>query len=667
MASYLEPTSTIETQTGPGTPPTWVAVPAGHIMSDTPVEITWGSSGELKVEASRASFVLDNSAGDYTPGKAGVKVKVGTPVRITVAFVGGTTSQRFVGTIDEIALGWEAPSFATVAITATDRLKNLARTDVPADGLFADAVAADDPLMFHLLTDPKTPAVSALRTDPTGAVTSLKARPAILRPFTYGDSQVKWAESDPPPGVASPVVTFEPVAAYAFLQSSSTPQDPSVYPRNLILYPVVTPPSGTQTWTSGSAVACWVHIPAAPAAEQFLFGTNLLYVTVDASMRLRLRSPTETGNAGADAVTLGPTITAEAWHYIAVEAYHSVRGGINPHDYHGHMFVVDGVYSDPVTVATPPVRSWYQYQWAVWLKVGAVNGGITFSAAGLSMYSWGPAFYKDKGNLPDFAEHYNAAVGYADTEDVSARIARWLGYADVPLSETSLTVSAINVAQQDLANASILGLISDLVDTERGTFDVDRTTGKLRFRTRDATWFPLVPHLTVASSKLLGGIGFVLDDGTLANDVTVTGPDKVPARSVDGASVTAYGRYTAEMSTLDANRNAPRALALWLTRFGATPVPQCDRIRFDADDVSPLSALLALRAGNIVRITGAPATAPSSTIDLQVLGGTETITRARAVFTLNTAAAQVFSTIKGGWVLGDAAGSLLGSTTILTL
>jgi hypothetical protein len=115
------------------------------------------------------------------------------------------------------------------------------------------------------------------------------------------------------------------------------------------------------------------------------------------------------------------------------------------------------------------------------------------------------------------------------------------------------------------------------------------------------------------------------------------------------------------------NRSTPAALAQWSTRFGANPVPQCDQIRFDAADASSLPALLALRPGQIIRITTAPVTAPAATIDLQVLGGTETITRKRALITLNTCTAQVFTTVKGGWVLGDAAGSLLGTTTILTL
>jgi hypothetical protein len=671
VVSMLEPTSMIETQTGPGTPPTWVQIPAAHIMSDTAVVISWGSSGELKVEPSRASFTLDNSAGDYTPGKAGVKVKLGTPVRITVAFEGPVASQRFVGTIDEISLGWDAPAFATVDITATDRIKNLARVRIPAEGMFADAVNDDDPLMFYFLTDPKTPAVSALHTDPTAAATNLKAKPSALVPRTVGaSSKVKWAEHDPPPGITGKSVEFEPISGNAFLLTTAIPQDPTVYPRSLLLYPVANPPIGTQTWSSGSAVACWVNVAGPPAAETFLFGTNLLYATIDASMKLRLRSPTETGNAGADAVTLGPTITAGAWHYVAIEATHSVVGGFNPHDWHMHMFTVDGVYSDPVTVATPPALQWYQYPVVLWMRVGAYGANATavFSAAGLSLYSWGPAFYKDKGNSPDFAAHYNAATAYATADDdVGVRMIRWLGYADVAPLDRSISGSTIHVAQQDIGNASVLGLITDLVDTEKGTFDVDRATGKLRFRNRDAVWFPAAPALTLPSSVLLDGIEFTLDDGTLANDVTVTGPDEVPARSVDQASVTAYGRYTAEESTLDTNRNAPRALALWATRFGANPVPQCAQLRFDAADASSLTALLALKPGNIVRITGAPTIAPTSTIDLQVLGGTETVTRSRAVFTLDTAAAQVFSAVKAGWILGDAAGSLLGSTTVLTL
>jgi hypothetical protein len=113
--------------TTPAASRTWTDVTA-YVLLDSGIDITYGR-GDWRSEAdpNTLRLTLNNSDGRFTAGRSASpyypNVRLGRPIRVT-ATVGGVSSVRFLGFVDEWPLDWPAAvgTFATAQITASSRL-----------------------------------------------------------------------------------------------------------------------------------------------------------------------------------------------------------------------------------------------------------------------------------------------------------------------------------------------------------------------------------------------------------------------------------------------------------------------------------------------------------------------------------------------------------------
>jgi hypothetical protein len=113
--------------TTPAASRTWTDVTA-YVLLDSGIDITYGR-GDWRSEAdpNTLRLTLNNSDGRFTAGRTGSpyypNVRLGRPIRVT-ATVGGVSSVRFLGFVDEWPLDWPAAvgTFATAQITASSRI-----------------------------------------------------------------------------------------------------------------------------------------------------------------------------------------------------------------------------------------------------------------------------------------------------------------------------------------------------------------------------------------------------------------------------------------------------------------------------------------------------------------------------------------------------------------
>jgi hypothetical protein len=611
-------------------------VDVSQFLSDGPVTITWGGSDEdATVEPTRCAFTLNNGDGRFTPGRTASpyypKVAIGCYCRVQVQ-VRGTWQVRFTGTVDEWKLDFGGVGHSTVSVTATDVLKQLARQHV--DYPYVQILTRSPPRSYYPLDDETGPARSGLIGD-TSAMIS----------YASGDAVLDWSEEEAPPGQPGPVLRFTPNSGSCYLSTTGYMG---------LFYTLSGPPP---IWGRGTAIGCWIKLPAAPTGDMFLFGTDLFYVSLDAGMRVWMRANLETDGA----LIAGPVISVNQWHLIGIRTQRSHLGPAL--DYYEREMTVDGVSATtslPIPTVAPPRPQW--------LRVGAYGGPVRaiFAAAGLIHTGSGQSgIGSTQRPFPDFVALYDAAYGFSTGDTTTQRINRWLDLAGVTTGR-DLSISTIKVDRQP-DGGDVLSLISDVVDAEQGAFYQDRA-GSLAFRLRSAVYKTL-PDLTVARTAITAQPAWSLDDGGLANDITATGPGERTYRATDDASIAAYGRYTATVETIDTNPDAPRALASWRVHFRANPVPQVGSILLDLVDLSAgqVTAALGLVVRSLVRISTAPSIAPAAPIDGYVVGATETITRSKYTIEALVTDAAIFREVGGGWILGDAAYSLLGTTTTLVL
>lgn len=141
--------------TTPSASRTWTDVTA-YVLLDDGVDITYGRGDwRSEADANTLRLTLNNSDGRFTAGRAASpyypNVKLGRPIRVT-ATVGGVSSVRFVGFIDEWPLEWPAAvtTFATAQITATSRSAWLSE-GLELRSIVEEEILVDSPLEYYTL------------------------------------------------------------------------------------------------------------------------------------------------------------------------------------------------------------------------------------------------------------------------------------------------------------------------------------------------------------------------------------------------------------------------------------------------------------------------------------------------------------------------------------
>jgi hypothetical protein len=225
-------------------------------------------------------------------------------------------------------------------------------------------------------------------------------------------------------------------------------------------------------------------------------------------------------------------------------------------------------------------------------------------------------------------------------------------------------VTSANMAPFPVGDRSLLDAANEVAIAEASAVYLDRS-GVLRLAARDKRYSTAVAF-TVPATAIDKGTGFATDMGAVVNDVTVSRPGGITARSVDAASVTAYDTHDSTTTVYLSSDSQAVDMAAFLANLNSQPVPRISGISVDLVSSAALvdeASILAAEVGDRFQVTGLPsASTPAATLDLIVDGVTDTVTstswRRALVATQLDASATV-------WVLDDATYSVLNSTTVL--
>lgn len=204
---------------------------------------------------------------------------------------------------------------------------------------------------------------------------------------------------------------------------------------------------------------------------------------------------------------------------------------------------------------------------------------------------------------------------------------------------------------------SLLANLRAAEESEFGLFFIARN-GRPVFHDRARRQLPYTdPLISVAAHQCGPDLGFLVDDQLLINEVTVTTASGTEvAAQMDTASVNAYGTYSTRLSTsLAATIDAANRGQALLVKY-AQPGIRVGQITVEANAQPSLwAALLDSEIGRRLQITGLPASAPSSSLDLWIEGVQDLITDQTWTFTFDPSPAP------------ESVGFILGSSTYGTL
>lgn len=260
------------------------------------------------------------------------------------------------------------------------------------------------------------------------------------------------------------------------------------------------------------------------------------------------------------------------------------------------------------------------------------------------------------------AAHAAVGLNTYQGETPAARLARYAAFAKVPAAETSFETGDLpGLAHIDTTDKTALQVMRE-VETAEGGVLFDAGDGTLTCHDRSHR-YGAVSAFTVTASKVVTPLAPVLDAQLMVNDMSATGSTGITARFIDAASIADYDYYRQTLDLATYNADEPLLHASWRVGRYSTPtvrVPSVE-IHLNKTDAALTAAILAAEVGTKFTLSGLPANAPATSMDLFVEGIEEFIDAAEHLIILRTSAASVFDV----WILGDATYGVLNSTTRL--
>lgn len=254
---------------------------SGYVRTDQPLSISRGRQDNIsQVQPGRASIVVDNSDGRFTPGLSSSPyglVTLGRRVQVNVADETGTMHTRFDGQISEIDLDESATGTATATLVCADVLAELNRGESLgcATVEYANSLG---PVLQYVADEPAKS---------TGLKDSSGNNGPTLAPRTYKGVQF------PPAPVANASVVSAPTYTFA---SGNSPVEGGVRPE--------------VSWAEGSAT---VYANTSPLPSVY-FGAT---VTAGSSVALTAPSVQFESNLPAPMQITGTSqYYLCAWHWL---------------------------------------------------------------------------------------------------------------------------------------------------------------------------------------------------------------------------------------------------------------------------------------------------------------------------------------------------------------
>lgn len=308
---------------------------------------------------------------------------------------------------------------------------------------------------------------------------------------------------------------------------------------------------------------------------------------------------------------------------------------------------IDGVLTNSGVVVTTPLVG------STTVQLGAFVG----SMAHFAQWSTAPSAAR-------FVAMSKAMITGFAGERSDQRIARLASYAGVTATALETGIDA-SVPFVDITGASPLAAIAEVDKAEGGTVFI-RGDGTLVMQNRSHRALQTTPDLTMTNNEVDPTSTVVGDMQLMRNVVTASAGANGAIQVV--ASVTSrtmHGDYPDDLTgLLVATDELALNAAQWRVGKYAEPFLRMPDLAFDLVTLTPAqqASVMALEISDHIQITGMPAQAGSTTLDLLTEGWTETLTHDSWTWEANT---SNWSTATA-WVLGDATYGVLGTTTQLS-
>ena len=263
---------------------------------------------------------------------------------------------------------------------------------------------------------------------------------------------------------------------------------------------------------------------------------------------------------------------------------------------------------------------------------------------------------------PTIAEHSDAALtGWSDGPS-DARVARYLGYANVPTVEMSLEVGALTATPHlDIDGTSVADAVGQVVAAEGGALFV-AGDGFAVMHNRNHRAQQTTPKATFTNNDIDPDARVGADLQGLVNYAAITATVGAAQVASDAASIAIHEQYPIDASVLLPSEDAALDLASWTVGNYAAPAQRIPNLNLDLMTLPTATqqAALALTFGDRFALTGMPAQVDAA-MDLVVEGLVMSGSSTSWAMGLNTSPWALAQT----WILEDAVYGVLGVTTRL--
>lgn len=615
----IAPTATPSTAS-----PTWVNVTSDLRLRDA-VTFNRGRTDERSSsQPGRLSLVLNNSAGNYTPGLASGAyhpLRLRCPVRVSFKPPGaGSYTVMWSGLIDEWSPDWEKGR-PVCRISASDRLAQLQRVELKAWET-EQTLAGAPTLLWPLTDDAGSTVVGEVASGTTQNTLTVTAV------GSGGSGEVGVGALPIDDGTVAAFTPVDVSNGYCFTGSASvSTASPTSLAASVLMNATANPSATSILFSIADAGGYRFEIGVTTsgyAISRVLDSSGAVVVSATKSTSLTTGEWTQVGGV--------MSITAGVW---AIQTY------------------VNGVASAVSNVT--PGRS-----------LPACGQTATIGGRPGAMFSGQishAAYWRNPSSLPNTQTGALAAMSGATGETSTARFLRVCSLAGVTGATSGTGLST--VGKQKTKGVSALEALDAVGDAELSPAYIS-AAGVPTLASRDTRYNAAIA-LSVTAEDVAPGVSFALNDQNLVNDVRGTRVGGAEIRQVDADSVAYYGTRTETMSLIVDTDVQMAAVVEWNASIRAEPEPRTDSLRIDGwakQATVSLTSLLALDVGSRINVTGLPATAPATTLDLFTEGIADTFNTDGWQRTLNTSPVGQSGSV---WQLNSTTYSVLGSTTVLAV
>jgi hypothetical protein len=511
----------------------------------------------------------------------------------------GVEYRRFTGFVDRWPHAWTNGVLGTVSTTATDRQKLLGR-DLVRQAIVEETLATG-PRCYYPLGEPQDSV--------QGGNVAVTPQPDMLIQQTGTGGLAEFGAKGGPDESTGVLLT---------------PTD--ISNGNYLLVPSLTTPLGG---VAGISIGLWVDFGDVPQT-----GQNRLIVVDNGTDTVHLRinyAP------GTNTLSIGARLPAGA-------AAGSTTA-FNLSDSQLHLIVVSAefvgstmqlrAYVDGVSaVSTSPALTGGTWPTLMRVRVGGLPGtGIDPPEMMKGLVSHVTCWNTVITQAQSLALA-GAIDGFAG--DLSgARATRIAGWAGVP--STAFDIGASVMARHPASEQSPLAAFKQVASSEAGLFFISGDdVATLHSRVRRQLAAPI--SITLAADQCGPDLQFVLDDTLLINDVSVSRIGRTVTRVIDQASIDEnQGVYAANIDTLlNTDTEAIDRATYTLSTYGH-PQPRAGQISVDAHSLGTVwPQMLGSEIGQRIQVTGLPAEALASSLELWCEGIEDTITDATWTFDMDT-------------------------------